>query len=68
MIDVPARTAHRTWNAGKSRVSATWTVTPVLRTEEMFRFIDRASAVAQARPAGEVPDRLATCLSITQPT
>jgi hypothetical protein len=36
VIDVPARTAHRTWNAGKGQVSATWTVTPVLRTEEMY--------------------------------
>lgn len=41
VIDVPARTAHRMWNAGTGQVSATWTVTPALRTEEMFRYIDQ---------------------------
>lgn len=41
VIDVPARTAHRMWNAGTSQVSATWTVTPALRTEQMFRYIDQ---------------------------
>lgn len=41
VIDVPARTAHRMWNAGQGQVSAIWTVTPTLRTEEMFRYIDQ---------------------------
>lgn len=40
-LDVPARTAHRMWNAGSAPVRATWRVTPALRTEEMFRYIDR---------------------------
>lgn len=41
VLEVPPRTAHRMWNAGPDRVSATWTVTPALRTEEMFRYIDQ---------------------------
>lgn len=40
-VDVPARTAHRMWNAGSVPVRATWRVSPALRTEEMFRYIDR---------------------------
>ena len=39
-IDVPPRTAHRMWNAGSAPARASWRVTPALRTEEMFRFID----------------------------
>lgn len=41
VLDVPARTAHRMWNAGSAPVRAIWRVTPALRTEEMFRYIDR---------------------------
>lgn len=40
-VDVPPRTAHRMWNAGSAQAMASWRVTPPLRTEEMFRFIDR---------------------------
>lgn len=40
-LDVPARTAHRMWNAGSAPVRATWRVSPALRTEEMLRYIDR---------------------------
>lgn len=41
VIEVPARTAHCMWNAGPKSVRATWRVSPALRTEEMFRYIDR---------------------------
>lgn len=40
-IDVPPRTSHRMWNAGPEPARASWRVTPALRTEGMFRFIDR---------------------------
>lgn len=40
-IEVPPRTAHCMWNAGSGQARATWRVTPALRTEEMFRYIDR---------------------------
>ena len=41
VLEVPRGTAHRMWNAGPGTASATWTVTPALRTEEMFRYIDQ---------------------------
>lgn len=37
VLDVPARTAHRMWNAGPGPCRATWTVTPAQRTAELFR-------------------------------
>lgn len=40
-LEVPARAVHRMWNAGSEPTRATWEITPRLRTEEMFRFIDR---------------------------
>jgi quercetin dioxygenase-like cupin family protein len=40
-VDVPPRTSHRMWNAGPEPARALWRVSPALRTEEMFRFIDR---------------------------
>jgi mannose-6-phosphate isomerase-like protein (cupin superfamily) len=40
-LEVPPRTAHRMWNAGTERVRVTWRISPALRTEEMFRYIDR---------------------------
>ncbi len=39
-LDVPARTVHRMWNAGPEPTRASWRITPRMRTEEMFRFID----------------------------
>lgn len=39
-IEVPPRTAHRMWNAGAELARASWRVSPALRTEEMFRFIE----------------------------
>jgi quercetin dioxygenase-like cupin family protein len=40
VIEVPARTAHRMWNAEEAPVTASWRVTPAMGTEELFRFID----------------------------
>ena len=51
-LDVPRGTVHRMWNTGPDRASALWRVTPGLRTEEMFRFIDQ----------GMSPLRVATLL------
>lgn len=39
-LDVPRGVAHRMWSASPDRTRATWRVTPRLRTEELFRFID----------------------------
>ena len=39
VLDIPARTPHRMWNAGPAEARALWRVTPALRTEEMFRFM-----------------------------
>lgn len=39
VLDIPARTAHRMWNAGPATARASWLVTPAARTEEMFRFM-----------------------------
>ncbi len=41
-LDVPARTGHRMWNAGAAPCRASWVITPALRTEEMFRAIERS--------------------------
>jgi quercetin dioxygenase-like cupin family protein len=40
-LDVPPGTAHRMWNDGPATCRATWRISPALRTEEMFRFIER---------------------------
>lgn len=40
VLNVPARTAHRMWNAAEAPVTASWRVTPAMGTEELFRFID----------------------------
>ena len=40
-IDVPPGTLHRMWNAGTEPARASWRVSPALRTEAMFRFIDQ---------------------------
>ena len=45
-IEVPRRTVHRMWNAGKVPARATWQVTPALRTVEMFRTIDADPSAA----------------------
>ena len=47
VLEVPPRMAHQMWNAGPGDVSATWTVTPALRTEEMFRYIDAGLGVVR---------------------
>jgi mannose-6-phosphate isomerase-like protein (cupin superfamily) len=39
-LEVQPRTVHRMWNASAEPVRATWRITPRMRTEEMFRFID----------------------------
>lgn len=39
-LEVPARTPHRMWNEGPATARALWRVSPALRTEDMFRFID----------------------------
>lgn len=39
-LDVPRGTVHRMWNESSPSTRATWRVTPALRTEEMFRFMD----------------------------
>lgn len=41
VLDVPPRTPHSMWNAGDVPARARWRVTPALRTEEMFRYIER---------------------------
>lgn len=41
VLEVPRGTAHRMWNAGPEAARATWTVTPGLRTAEMFGFMDK---------------------------
>lgn len=51
-LSIPEGVAHRMWNVGTEEVRARWVVTPALRTEEMFRFID----------AGLSPVRVATML------
>lgn len=45
---VPARTRHRMWNGGAEPARARWRITPPLRTLEMFRFIDRGTALPRA--------------------
>lgn len=51
-LDVPRGTVHRMWNTGPDTARASWRVTPRLRTEEMFRFMDQ----------GMSPLRIATLL------
>jgi mannose-6-phosphate isomerase-like protein (cupin superfamily) len=41
VLDVPRRTPHSMWNAGDVPARAAWRVSPSLRTEEMFRYIER---------------------------
>lgn len=41
ILDVPPRTPHSMWNAGDMPARARWRVSPALRTEEMFRYIER---------------------------
>ena len=43
IVDIPARTPHRMWNAGPDVARATWRITPPQRSEEMFRFIERGT-------------------------
>lgn len=38
-LQVPARTAHRMWNAGHAQTRALWTITPPGRTLAMFTHI-----------------------------
>ncbi|GAB4001131.1 hypothetical protein GCM10029992_35610 [Glycomyces albus] len=38
-LDIPPRTPHRMWNAAASTTTATWKITPALRTVDMFRFM-----------------------------
>ncbi|WP_420114971.1 cupin domain-containing protein, partial [Pseudactinotalea sp.] len=38
-LEIPARTAHRMWNAGPARARASWTITPPGRTLAMFTHI-----------------------------
>lgn len=40
-IDVPPKISHSMWNAGAQTARASWRVTPALRTESMFRYIDK---------------------------
>jgi quercetin dioxygenase-like cupin family protein len=39
-IDIPPRVVHRMWDAGSDPVRASWRVSPRLRTEEMFRYME----------------------------
>jgi len=39
-IDVAPGVVHRMWNAGPEVARASWRVSPALRTEAMFRFIE----------------------------
>ena len=39
-VQIPARTAHRMWNAGPGQTRARWTITPPGRTLAMFTRID----------------------------
>lgn len=52
-LDIPRGTTHRMWNPSNQPARARWTVTPALRTEELFRELAalggrRASPVAAA--------------------
>ena len=38
---VPERTPHRMWNPGPEAATATWRITPALRTEQMFRYMEQ---------------------------
>ena len=38
---VPPRTHHRMFNAGPDVATATWKITPALRTEQMFLYMER---------------------------
>jgi mannose-6-phosphate isomerase-like protein (cupin superfamily) len=49
-FDVARQTVHRMWNAGDAPARATWTVSPALRTAEMFEAMDGGmNAVRAAR-------------------
>lgn len=39
-LDVPRGVVHRMWSESPGPTRATWRVTPRLRTEDLFRFID----------------------------
>lgn len=52
-VDIPRATRHRMWNAGMTPARAMWSITPALRTEELFRALAdvggrRATPVAAA--------------------
>jgi mannose-6-phosphate isomerase-like protein (cupin superfamily) len=49
-LDIPARTAHRMWNAGATPVRATWQTRPALRTAEFWTELD---AARRSRPTGK---------------
>ncbi|MFW6599293.1 cupin domain-containing protein [Propionibacteriaceae bacterium Y2011] len=40
VLEVPAGVSHRMWNPSDRPTRASWRVSPGMRTEEMFRFID----------------------------
>lgn len=40
-LDIPARTPHRIWNAGPGTATVDWTITPAMRSEQMFHSIAR---------------------------
>lgn len=42
-LTIPARTPHCMWNATPATTRASWRITPPLRTEQLFRFMEQGT-------------------------
>ncbi|USQ80649.1 cupin domain-containing protein [Ornithinimicrobium faecis] len=47
-VTVPPGTPHRMWSAGPNGARATWTITPALRTLDLFRYIAGGTKLPRA--------------------
>lgn len=47
LLEIPPRTAHRMWNAGTVTTRALWTITPAMRSKEMFAHIARGRSAVR---------------------
>lgn len=42
-LTIPSRTPHCMWNGGPTTTRAVWRITPPLRTEQLFRFMEQGT-------------------------
>ena len=47
-VDVPRGVVHCMWNPDDEPASASWRITPALKTEQMFRYIDAGMSLPRS--------------------